>query len=115
MQELGAGQVEGRGDPLERIQRYHALPALHLADIGQAQLRLKRELLLREFSLEPFGAEGGSELALKSGGAIRHVRNIMQVSGARLPIIVNIRDTRGWFGESPDVDNAPAVTAVGAF
>jgi hypothetical protein len=48
-------------------------------------------LLLSEFAREAFGANSGTKVALKSGGAVWHLRILLGGGGGRLPIIVNIR------------------------
>ena len=88
--QLGARQMQGSRNALERIQGDHALPALDFTDVREAEVRLKRELLLRQFTGKPLGAQSRSELALKSGGTIRHRYYIIPADVLRLPIIVNI-------------------------
>jgi hypothetical protein len=91
-QQLRGREIQGAGDALQRIQRHHALAALNLPDVGQAEPGAEREFLLREVSIMALSANRGPELSLESGCGIWHRGRLSQKCGASLPTIVIIHE-----------------------
>ncbi len=72
VQQIRRPQLQGARQPEKRIERNHALAALDLADVGQAELRLEGQFLLRKFPRRALGTESQSKLSLELRSAVRH-------------------------------------------
>jgi len=72
--ELSRSQIKSTGHAQQRVDRNHALAAFDLPDVGEAQLRLEREFLLRELACPTLRPNHVTDLTLKLRGGIWHIR-----------------------------------------